>query len=167
MRKLNILKAIVDFIWIMTWIALPLIIIVSIVMLFNKEAIDVPIQINGSDLNLSNTYDKYALPIGLVYIGFLLFSLFFFRKLLTNFQKRMIFENENADLLNKIGNIIIIEALIYALTNIIIHFLNNKITITLGYGPFLYLLGLGLFFKVLAEVFKMGKNLKEENELTI
>lgn len=167
MRKLNILKAIVDFVWILTWIALPLIIIVSIVVLFNKEAIDVPIQINGSDLDLSNAYDKYALPLGMVYIGFLLFSLYFFRKLLTNFQKRIIFENENADYLNKIGNIIMIEALIYALINIIIHFLNNKITITLGYGPFLYLLGLGLFFKVLAEVFKMGKHLKEENDLMI
>ena len=37
MRKLNILKAIVDFVWILTWIALPLIIIVSIVVLFNKD----------------------------------------------------------------------------------------------------------------------------------
>jgi hypothetical protein len=167
MRKLYILKTIVDFIWIMSWFALPLILILSVVMLFSSEPLDIPIQINGSTMDLSNAYDKYILPVGILYLCVLLYALFFFRKLLNNFRKRLIFENENAELLNKIGNLIIISSIIYVLFDLIIHYLSSKITITIGYGPFLYLLGLGLFFKVLAEVFKIGKTMKDENELTI
>lgn len=167
MRKLNILKAVVDFVWIMSWIALPLIIIVSIVMLFSIEPIDIPIKVNGLELDLSNEQSKYLLPVGILSMGLFIYALFFFRKLLANFKKRLIFESDNADYLNNIGNLIMINAVIYALVNFIIQVINGKLTIQLGYGPFLYLLGLGLFFKVLAEVFKMGKYLKEENDLMI
>lgn len=167
MRKLNILKAIVDFIWIMSWFVLPLILILSVMMLFSNEPLEIPIQISGTTMDLSNSYDKYALPVGILHLGILLYALFFFKKLLNNFRKRLIFENENAELLNKIGNLIIVSAIIYVAFDLFIHYISSKITIAIGYGPFLYLLGLGLFFKVLSEVFKMGKNLKEENELTI
>lgn len=167
MRKLYILKTIVDFVWIMSWFALPLILILSVFMLFSSETLDVPIQINGSTLDLTNAYDKYILPVGILHLGILLYALFFFKKLLNNFTKRLIFENQNADFLNKIGNLIIVSAIIYVIFDLYIHFISSKITIAIGYGPFLYLLGLGLFFKVLAEVFKMGKHLKEENDLMI
>jgi hypothetical protein len=43
----------------------------------------------------------------------------------------------------------------------------NNVSIQIGIGPFLYLMALGLFFKVLSEVFLIGKRIKEENELTI
>lgn len=167
MRKLNILKAILDFVWIMSLIALPIIIIVFTSLFFKNEPIEIPIKVNGLELDLSNTQSKLLLPVGILYMGLFIYALFFFRKLLANFKKLLIFENENADYLNKIGNLIMINAVIYALVNFIIHIINDKLTIELGYGPFLYLLGLGLFFKVLAEVFKMGKHLKEENDLMI
>jgi len=167
MRKLYILKAIVDFVWIMSWLALPLILILSIIMLFSNEPLDIPIQISGTTMDLSNTYDKYVLPVGILYLCVLLYALFFFKKLLNNFRKRLIFENENAEFLNKIGNLIIVSAIIYVVFDLFIHYMSSKITIIIGYGPFLYLLGLGLFFHVLAEVFKMGKSMKDENELTI
>lgn len=167
MRKLNILKAIVDFVWIMSLIALPLILILSVVMLFSNEPLDIPIQINGSTMDLSNAHDKYVLPVGILQLSILLYALFFFKKLLNNFRKRLIFENENAEFLNKIGNLIIVSAILYVVYDLFIHYISSKITIAIGYGPFLYLLGLGLFFKVLAEVFKMGKHLKEENDLMI
>jgi hypothetical protein len=167
MRKLYILKTIVDFIWIMSWFGLPLIILLSIIMFVNNEPFDIPVQISGTTLDLSSAYDKYVLPVAILYLGILLYALFFFRKLLNNFRKRLIFEDENAKFLNKIGNLIIVSAIIYVLFDMFIHFISSKITIAIGYGPFLYLLGLGLFFKVLAEVFKMGKSMKDENELTI
>ncbi|HBI00513.1 MAG TPA: hypothetical protein DDY18_02700, partial [Flavobacterium sp.] len=69
MRKLNILKAIVDFVWIMSWIILPIIIIVSIAMLFIDLPIKTTLTINESELMPDSTYDKIALPIGIVYLG--------------------------------------------------------------------------------------------------
>lgn len=167
MRKLNILKAIVDFVWIMSWIILPIIIIVSITMLFIDLPIKTTLTINESELMPDSTYDKIALPIGIVYLGLFIYILFFFRKLLVNFKKLIIFDVANEELLDKIGNLILLNAILYIIIDFIIQAINGKLSIEIGYGPFLSLLGLGLFFKVLAEVFKMGRTYKEENELTI
>lgn len=167
MRKLNILKAIVDFVWIMSWIILPIIIIVSIAMVYTDLPVTTTFKINESELNPSSTYDKIALPIGIVYLGLFIYILFFFRKLLTNFRNLLIFDSANEELLDKIGNLIILNAIIYVIINFIIQVINGNLSIGIGYGPFLSLLGLGLFFKVLAEVFKMGRTYKEENDLMI
>lgn len=167
MRKLYILKAVVDFVWIMTWLTLPFFIILFFVLLFSNEPFDVPISINGSTKLLTSGYENYLLLAGITQIGILLYALYFFRKLLTNFRRRKIFEQENASLLKKMGNLVIISALVYFLFDLGINLLSDKLTISIGYGPFVYLLGFGLFLYVLSEVFQMGNQIKEENELTI
>jgi len=43
----------------------------------------------------------------------------------------------------------------------------HEFGIDIGFGPFVYLLALGLFFTVLSEVFTIAKRIKEENDLTI
>lgn len=167
MRKLNILKAIVDFIWIMSLLALPLITIFFAFVIFSDKIIDIPLKINDLEIDTSIGQSKYLLPVALIYFALFIYALFFFRKLLENFKKLIIFEVENAKLLNKIGQLIMINAVIYALFTFALQLLIGKLTIDIGYGPFLYVLALGLFFSVLSEVFLMGKKLKEENELTI
>ncbi|WP_291114273.1 DUF2975 domain-containing protein [Flavobacterium sp. UBA6135] len=167
MRKLNILKAIVDFIWIMSLFALPLIIVFFVFIIFSNETIDIPLKINDLEIDTSIGQSKYLLPVALMHFGLFIYALYFFRKLLENFKKLIIFEVENAKLLNKIGQLIMINAVVYALLTFALQLLIGKLTIDIGYGPFLYVLALGLFFSVLSEVFLMGKKLKEENELTI
>ena len=86
---------------------------------------------------------------------------------MTRFTKRIIFDDEICHLLDKIGSLVIYASIVYLISDILIKLSNSKVEIQFGYGPFLYLLALGLFFKVLSEVFTIGKRIKEENELTI
>ena len=167
MKKLNILKTIVDFIWIMSLIFYPLIILFTVMILIDKELFDIPISIVGASVDLSTGYGKIALIINVLNFGLLLYAVYFFRKLLNSFMKRIIFEETICLLLNKIGSLVIYASIVYLISDFIIKLSNSKIEIQFGYGPFLYLLALGLFFKVLSEVFNIGKKIKDENELTI
>jgi hypothetical protein len=167
MKKLNLLKTIVDFIWIMSLIFYPLIIIFSVMVLIDKEVFDIPIKILGTSVDLSTGYGKIALIITVLNFGLLLYAVYFFRKLLTLFTKRIIFDDEICLLLDKIGSLVIYASIVYLISDFIIKLSNSTVEIQFGYGPFLYLLALGLFFKVLSEVFTIGKRIKEENELTI
>lgn len=167
MKKLNLLKTIVDFIWIMSLIFFPLIIFLSIMILIDKDTFDIPITFATGTVDLSNSYGKMALVINLLNFGLLLYAIYFFRRLLNHFMKRMIFEDEVCFFLNKIGSLVILSSIIYLIADLVSKLSNHKVGIEFGYGPFLYLLALGLFFKVLSEVFKIGKNMKEDNELTI
>lgn len=167
MKKLQFLKAIIDFIWIMSLLFFPFLVALSIYFIFTNEIIDIPVKITFSEVDLTNPMGKIALLIAILNYIILLVALFYFRKLMTNFSKRLIFEDVNQILFDKIGTIIIASSVVYLLTDFLANTSVSKVKIDFGYGPFLYLLGLGLFFKVLAEVFKMGKSLKEENELTI
>ena len=167
MKKLHLLKTIVDFIWIMSLIFFPFIILFSILILIGKDTFDISINFATGTVDLSNNFGKMALVINVFNFGLLLYALYFFRRLLSRFTKRIIFEEAICLLLDKIGSLVIIAAMVQLLADFVTKLSKHSVGIEFGYGPFLYLLALGLFFKVLAEVFKMGKTLKEENELTI
>ncbi|WP_333599164.1 DUF2975 domain-containing protein [Flavobacterium sp.] len=167
MKKLNILKTIVDFIWIMSLIFYPLIIIFTVIVLVSGNTMVIPITFSGITADLTTSLGKLAFAINVLNFGLLLYALYHFRKLLNDFRKRIVFEDGICILLDKIGSIVIISSIIQLVSGFIADASQSHIGIQLGYGPFLYLLALGLFFKVLSEVFTMGKELKEENELTI
>lgn len=167
MKKLNLLKTIVDFVWIMSLIFYPLMIVLSIMILIDKETFDIPITFATGTIDFTNSFGKLALVINVFNFSLLLYSLYFFRKLLNSFVKRMIFEEEICFLLDKIGKLIIVSSIVQLCSDFITKLSNHRVGIEFGYGPFLYLLALGLFFKVLSEVFTIGKRMKDENELTI
>ncbi len=167
MKKLNLLKTIVDYVWLLSVIFYPFIILFGVMITIDKDSFDIPITIGSSTIDAATTSGKIALGVVILNFGVLLVALWYFKKLLQNFQKRQIFDAINCSVLNKIGTFIIIGALLYLVSDLCSKFAKHQIGIELGYGPFLYLLALGLFFKVLSEVFKMAQNLKEENELTI
>jgi hypothetical protein len=167
MKKLNLLKTIVDFIWIMSLIFFPLIIILIVMILIDNEIFDIPITFATGTIDVTNNFGKIALVINVFNFVLLLYSLYFFRKLLRLFVKRMIFEEKICFLLDKIGTLVIMASIVQLFADFTTKLSHNKVGIELGYGPFLYLLALGLFFKVLSEVFTIGRKMKEENELTI
>lgn len=167
MRKLNLLKTIVDYVWLLSVIFYPFIILFGVMISIDQDSFDIPITMGSSTINAATTTGKVALGVVILNFGVLLVALWYFKKLLQNFQKRQIFEASSCSLLNKIGTFILIGASLYLVSDLFAKFAKNKLGIELGYGPFLYLLALGLFFKVLSEVFKMAQTLKEENELTI
>jgi hypothetical protein len=167
MKKLNFLKSIIDFIWIMSLITYPLIIISALMLLLDQDKFDIPIRFLNTAVDMSTIYGKIAITITVLNGGLLLYAISLFRKLLTNFKKRIIFDDETCHLLNLIGRVVICGAIINLITNFILKLSSAAFRIEFGNEPFLYLMTLGLFFTVLAEVFTIGKRLKEENELTI
>ena len=167
MRKLVFLKTIVDYVWIMSLIAFPLLIVFIGSILFSNEPIDIPINISGMNIKTDTSNDKIGLVLSMVNFGIVLFALYNFKSLLNNFRKKIIFEENSYQLLDKIGNLVMLSASIYLISDLLGAFSKSTISVNLGFGPFLYLMSLGLFFKDLSEVFIIGKRIKEENELTV
>jgi hypothetical protein len=167
MRKLVFLKTIVDYVWIMSLIAFPLLILFIGFVLFSNEPIDIPINISGIKINADTSLGKIGLVLSIVNFGIILFALYNFKSLLNNFRKKIIFEVNTYQLLDKIGNLVMLSASIYLISDLLGAFSKSTISVNLGFGPFLYIMALGLFFKVLSEVFIIGKRIKEDNELTI
>ena len=167
MRKLVFLKTIVDYVWIMSIIAFPLLIVFIGFVLFSNEPIDVPINITGINIVATTFLGKLGLVVSAVNFGVILYGIYNFKVLLNNFKTKIIFEVVTFKLLDKIGNLVILSASLYLISDVLGAFSKSTISINLGFGPFLYLMSLGLFFKVLSEVFIIGKRIKEDNELTI
>lgn len=167
MRKLNFLKTIVDYVWIMSIIAYPLLIVFCALMLISKEPIDIPIKISGNLIELNTVWSKIALIISLLNFGLMLYALYNFKILLNNFRQKLIFDIDNSIFLDKIGTLIILSSTLYLIAELLFSLPKKSVPIEFGFGPFLYLMGLGLFFKVLSEVFLIGKQMKDDNELTI
>lgn len=167
MKKLNLLKAIVDYVWIMSLICYPLIIVASILLMVDSEAFSIPLKISGNEIELNTIWSKIALTISVANFGLILYALYNFKNLLNNFKGKLIFEKNTCLMLDKIGKLIICSSLVYATVEVIIRLSKEIVSIEFGFGPFLYLVSLGLFFIVLSEVFKIGKNIKDENDLTL
>lgn len=69
---------------------------------------------------------------------------------------------------NKIGILLVASGIVASVLFFVFKlFIENKFEISLGLSPYLLLVCLGLFFMVLSEVFKIAKEAKEENQLTI
>lgn len=163
MRKLVFLKTIVDYVWIMSLIAFPLLIVFIGFVLFSNEPIDVPINITGINIVATTFLGKLGLVVSAVNFGVILYGIYNFKVLLNNFKTKIIFEVVTFKLLDKIGNLVILSASLYLISDLLGAFSKSTISINLGFGPFLYLMSLGLFFKVLSEVFIIGKRIKEDN----
>ena len=162
MRKLIFLKTIVDYIWILSIISYPLIIIVCATMLISNNPIDLPIKIPGNLIELNTVWNKIGMIISLLNFGLMLYALYNFKLVLLNFKNKLIFEIETCNLLDKIGNLIIYSSVLYVITESLLLISKNNVSIEFGFGPFLYLIALGLFFKVLSEVFLLQNVLKKK-----
>lgn len=167
MKKLNLLKGIVDFVWIMSLISIPFLIVFLAYVLIKNEPLGMPIKINGTELNVIDLNSKIILFFLMVPSALLLYSLFLFRKILRFFQKRIIFDLSVINELKNIGIMLIITSLCSGIPSFFIKIMNHKVELELGLNPFIMIFCLGLFFMVLSEVFGIAKQQKEENELTI
>ncbi len=167
MKKLNALKTIIDIVWVISLIGLPFIFIFSVLSFIYPEFVKIPIKILNNNVDIKTITGKTAVFVAFICMGFYVYGLYLFRKLLSFFQTKLIFEESTIFILKKLGNVFIISSIIYSLTQFLMSFSKDKATIIIGDGPFLYFLTIGLFLIVLSEVFEMGKKIKEDNELTI
>jgi predicted MFS family arabinose efflux permease len=169
MRKLVILKSLVDFIWIVTCIPLLLIIPVFLVMMFVSPDL---MYITGIEVKeLSKSQMNYAifyviLMAFVIYLG--MYCFYVFRKTLRYFQQVKPFHKDVISNFHKIGWLLSILGVMGSIGFFLGHiFLKHQIKLNLGFSPYLTIICLGLFFMVLSELFKVAKTAKDENELTI
>lgn len=167
MRKLYLLKAIVDFVWIMALITIPFILFLIGYLLMSNEPFDVPIKMNGIEITVLDLNAKIVLFFATLSYLVVLYGLYLVKKLLRLFQLKIIFDDKIIFYFNRIGNLFILSGFVSGVPAFFYKIAQGEIKIEIGANPFLYLISLGLFFAVLAEVFKMGKQLKEENDLTV
>ncbi|MDB4098434.1 DUF2975 domain-containing protein [Polaribacter sp.] len=164
MKKINILKTIVDLLWIFSMPVVLIIIGVS----FTTFFVDLSITINTLDINTNSTFSKILFVISSLNYLLLIVALYFFRKVLTNFVRVRVFEEVVISSFKKIGNLLTFSGFISLIISIIgkIYF-EQKVSLEFGLNQHLVLICLGLFFLVLSEIFKIAKNAKQENDLTI
>ncbi|WP_329805908.1 DUF2975 domain-containing protein [Flavobacterium facile] len=167
MRKLNFLKTIVDYLWMISLITYPLLLLFSIITIFNNEVFDVPIKLYGNEVILDSVIHKIGFLILVSGFSLVILAIYNFRKLLRLLQEKKIFETETSSLFYKIGQLIIYFSFIDIIVETILNLSKNNVILNIGFGTFLSFLSLGLFFIVLSEVFKIGQKIKEQNELTI
>lgn len=172
MKKLQILKTVLDLFWFFSIIAIVGMLLFIPFMFINKEIlIDVPIKINGERIKIIDLTTKIILTFFVFAYCFFVYGIFLLRKILKLFSKRIIFDNVVIQLLNKIGISFLIASLFSSIP-LFIYNLTHKnnypdVEFGGGFSSFLFTASLGLFFMVLSEVFSVAKNMKEENELTI
>ncbi|WP_298763113.1 DUF2975 domain-containing protein [uncultured Polaribacter sp.] len=168
MRKLNILKAIVDFMWIIAVpITAPLILLLIIAIWFDKFS-GIDFNFLGIEVKLDRLPSKII--IFLTGTSFLLqiYCLHIFKKVLRYFKNVKIFDVFVINSFHTIGKLLTISGALFLCIGFVGKiYLQNKISISLGLHPYLLIIGLGLFFQILSEVFKIAKNTKQENDLTI
>lgn len=103
--------------------------------------------------------------------GCYLYSLYLFRKILTLFSKRKIFDIEVITNFRKMGLYTWYGVFITAVPGPLYRFFTTegiKVSFDAQWiGYVLFTGSLALFFTVLSEVFKMATNIKEENDLTV
>lgn len=167
MRKLNILKGIIDFIWLLTITSIPFIILFLGYIVFFTNDFDIPLKVNGTEITANTISTKILLfSLSIAYV-LLVYCIYLFRKIVRLFQQRKIFDAVVIQNFNKMGYVLLVASIIGGVSNFIVQLMKGKITLEISLNSYVLMFSMGLFFLVLSEVFKIAKNQKEENELTI
>lgn len=141
--------------------------------LFSGETI--PFRINDIEITQFNTATAICMALELLGSLLFLFLIWNFRKLVRLFFKRKLFTREQIRKTGLIGKLSIGIAIIEALIPLIFNSFGNpqeSLRVSLrfggeGFGSFLFILALGLFFIYLSRIFENARVWKEENELTV
>lgn len=167
MKKLQILENIVNFIWFMSMIGIIGIITYVVTYLYDPK---IELSYKMAEINNFKNTEYPTLILFLKSASMLLYiyCVYLLRKIIKFFKKHEIFNIEVIKAFNLIGILIITAAIISSVSIYIYEktFIGSPKTINLGLSPFIASV-IGLLFMVISEVFKIAKNIKEENELTI
>ncbi|MDC7997131.1 DUF2975 domain-containing protein [Gilvibacter sediminis] len=166
MKRLNLLKTIVDIIW---YLSIPtLFIFVGFVLYMSWTGQSFTKTLYGSMITLSGFKLVVVLCLNFITYGLLVFSLFLFRKVLQEFKQLQLFNQVVIALLLRIGKLVIASGILMFISKFLTNYWSfNQITLSLSPNDLLIYGGIGAFFLVLSEVFDRARLLKEENELTV
>ena len=164
------LKTVLDFFFVFSIIAIIAMFIFIPYIICNNEVIDIPLKINGVNLEANDWSTKMLLILCFVAYCFFVYGIFQLRKVMMLFSKRIIFDNQVVQLLNQVGKCFLAASLITSIPLFIYNLIlrsNADIEFGGGFSSFLFTASLGLLFMVLSEVFNIAKNLKEKIDLTV
>ena len=168
MKKLAALKSITHFVFLLSCVFVALTPAILIMHFASPESMPEEFKVNGlEELNAKSIAGCLFLFIGMCLY---LYALYLFRKILDLFSKRKIFNDDVVVNLDKVGKSIIAGTLVLIVPPYLYNLIVNQtfgLELELTLDEPLFILGLGLFFMVLSEVFKMAKDIKEENDLTV
>ena len=170
MRKLKILKALVDLLWIFSMISVVAIVVFTVIVFLNIGFVDLDFNINGVQIEIIDNVTKFLLLVLMISYLIVIYCLYLFRDVIKYFYLLKIFDEVVLKNFNKIGYLLITSAFLTGITTTFYKvYYMNKVTAAFNFtfSPFILLICFGLFFMVLSEIFGMSKKLKEENELTI
>lgn len=169
MKKLQILKALIDFIWFVTCIPMiGLLLFFAVFIFINPDGLS--LVFDTKDFNIEGTTITIQV-FGLLYIGLALlmvYCFYLFRKALRYFQKAKPFHEDVISQFFSIGKLLTVAGTASTVITFVSYLVfTDVLKINLGLSPHLIVICLGLFFMVLSEIFKVAKHAKEENELTV
>ncbi|MXN92783.1 DUF2975 domain-containing protein [Flavobacterium sp. Sd200] len=130
----------------------------------------IPFKINGHAADTLGIETILCMLAAVVGFAFFIYALHLFKKTLELFEKKKMFHADVVKYLDQTGKAILIGYTITAATTFIYNTLvenNLELNVALGFDSSFFIVGLGLFFLVLSDVFLMAKNIKDENDLTL
>lgn len=167
MKKLNILRHIIDALWIVSMVFVPILLFYMIAIFFTDD-FNIGFKINENKTETFNLLEKIILAINMAVYLWYIYALFLFKKIIREFIKTNIFGDKIIKLLNKIGVILTFGTLILIVSNFVFEiYEKGMFQIGISLSGNIITLCLGLFFMVLSEIFTISNQLKQENDLTI
>ena len=167
MRKLKILKSLIDFIFIVYSLIVPFLAIGIPLIFFVTEQGN--FKIMGLDFNIGTSItSKVFVAIFLLVYVLVYNAIYKFRVVLTEFVRTKMFSEKVIKNLKGAGNLLLISGVLMIVARIGLK-LTTTSTINFDFGIGAHYLSIcfGLFFLVLSEIFRVSKELKQENDLTI
>lgn len=169
MRKLNILKACIDLAFYLSCLTI-LAFVLFIPFAIFGEMDGIPLKIQGRELIIDNWQAKVVLLFALASSLFFVYGIYLLRKTIALFIKKDLFNTEVIRNFNVIGICVVTSTLLMVIPSFLydaFHRTRMGFKLEAGFDSPLLVISLGLFFMVLSEVFKIAKNFKEENDLTL
>lgn len=168
MKRLALLKTLTVILLVLSAIgmffAVPFILVVAVM------PGQIPFKINGHPADTAGIETIICMLAVAIGCGFFIYALNLFKKTLELFEKKKIFHEDVVKYFDQTGKAILIG---YAICVSSIFLYNTlaqgslELDIEYGFNSSLFIIGLGLFFLVLSDVFLMAKNIKDENDLTL
>ncbi len=168
MKKLNVLKNLIDVVWIISCIpSVILLLAISVYMFFDSDILKIMNANVDGDINSQGSLKIFVLFFVALMLG-AIYCFYLFRKVLRYYQKRKPFDNYVIDTYQRIGKLLFIISILGGVSSFAFNLIfKSEFMINIGFSPFILAACLGLFFMVLSETFVVAKNAKEDSDLSI
>lgn len=175
MRKLIILKTILDFLFIMLMLGSVLIILLMGTILFSGDGMaEIPIKISLLDESIEKwtTGLSIVLVFGIIAYVLFVYAIYQLKTIVRLFMKTTLFHDSIIKGFRHIGSCFVLISFFIYVPKLIYRVFGPPHEFKLMFGgdffnSFWFILSMGLFFMVLGNIFKIAKHAKEENELTV